>query len=349
MNAPSLALLGRNAKARIETCQHIIGYTFRNTKYIRQALMPLHPIHQRLALVGDKVADAQLVGRWYESKKRPLPDQWAPIRNSLVSNRNLAEVGVRLRIQDCTFPRCGPGKSMANTMEAIIGAVWLDSKRDFGAVNAVMERLGLTKHALIRSPNTTFTTFQPRCDTQHIQSSRSLPDRFFVGHHVGLLQLLFKHGQSFIVQQRAGQHANLSPHKPAKEAGTMNIMSETAQKRTAAPVARKHKHRGHDPGHSSDTTNPPKRQAPEHVLTAGEQTNAERNDSALDSALPEQQPVTLGDHGSSLAGRHDGPTGWYREDTEWNRLYYFIWADSLQGSQGRQISGTPSSGFATAV
>lgn len=326
MDAPSLlALLGRIPKAHIETCQQIIGYRFRNTKYLRQALVPVQSINRRLALVGDKVADAQLVGRWYVDKKRPSPGQWALVRNSLVSNMNLAEVGLRLRIRDCTFPRCGPGDSMATTVEAIIGAVWLDSKRDFGAVNAVMERLGLTKHALIRSPNATFTTNQPRCEIQPIQSSRSLPDRFFVGHHVGLLQLLFKHSQPFTVQQRTGQHANLSPYEPAREAAAMDITSETAQKRTAAPVARKHKHRGQEPGPFSDTS-PPKRQAPEHVLATGEQTNAEHDDSALDSAPPEQQPVTLGGHGSSLAARHDGSRGCHREDTEWNRLGYFIWA-----------------------
>lgn len=325
MNAPSLAPL---RKTRIEICQQIIGYRFRNTKYIRQALTPLGSINQRLALVGDKVADAQLVGRWYVDKKQPLRSQWSSVRNSLVSNENLAEVGVRLRIQDCTSPPCRPGPGMATTMEAIIGAVWLDSKRDFGAVNAVMERLGLTEHALIRSPNTTFTTKQPRCEIQDIQSSRSLPDRFFVGHHVGLLQLLFKHSRALIVQQRPGQHSDLSPpslHKPTREAATMNVMSETAQKRTAAPVARKHRQSGRKPRPSSNTTNPPKRQAPEHVLDTGEQANAE-HDSALESALPEQQPATLGDHGSSLAGRPDGFRGWHRKDTEWKRLSYFIWA-----------------------
>lgn len=311
---------------RIETCEQIIGYRFRNTKYIRQALVPLASINQRLALVGDRVADAQLASRWYDDKKQPSPSEWAFIRNSLVSNKNLAEVGVRLRIRDCTFPRCGTGRSMANTMEAIIGAVWLDSKCDFGAVDAVMERLGLTKYARIRSPKTPFTTNQPRCEIEDIQSSRSLPDRFFVGHHVGLLQLLFKHSQSFIVQQRADQHGDLSPHEPAREAATMHIMPETAQKRTAAPVTRKQKQSGQEPGPSSNTTKPPKRQAPEPVLASDEQTNAEHDDSALDSALPEQQPVTLGDHGSSLAGLHDGSTGWHPEDTECNRLRYFIWS-----------------------
>lgn len=329
MNAPSLAPLRMTLSTRIEICQQIIGYRFRNTGYIRQALTPLDSINQRLALVGDKVADAQLVGRWYVDKKRPRRSQWSSVRDSLLSNENLAEVGARLRIQDCTFPPCGPGLGIATTMEAIIGAVWLDSKRDFGAVNAVMERLSLTNHVLIRSPKTTFTTKQPRCEFQDIQSSRSLPDRFFVGHHVGLLQLLFKHSQPLRVQQRPGQHSDLSPlspHKPTREAATMNVMSETGQKRTAAPVARKHRQSGRKPRPSFNTTNPPKRQAPEHVHASVEQANAEHDDSALESALPEQQPATLGDHGSSLAGRPDGFTGWHRKDTEWDRLRYFKWA-----------------------
>lgn len=321
----SLARLRENPNARIETCQQIIGYRFRRTKYLRQALIGVNYTNQRLALVGDRVLDAQLATRWYDDRKQPDPSQWAAIRNSLVNNKNLAEIGVRLRIRDCTFPYCGPGMGMANTMEAIIGAVWLDSNRDFGAVNAVMERLGLTKHPLLRSPKTIFTTNQPRCEIQEtqeiqeIQSSRSLPGGFFFGHHMGLLQLLFKHSQSFIIQQPAGQHGNLSPHKPAREAAAErlsigmwlrlkrifsapNIMSKTAQERTAAPVARNHKHDAQEPG-PSDTTNPPKRQAPEHVLATSEQRNAEHDVSVLGGPLSRQM-----------------------SDTDWGRLNTFIWS-----------------------
>lgn len=325
MTAPSVApLLRSTTMHRIETCERIIGYRFRRPRYLREALTTLHDHNQRLALVGDKAADVQLVARWYDDKKRPAPSEWQLVRNTLVCNRNLAEVGMRVRIQDCTLTHCDSSKKIATTMEAIIGAVWLDSKRDYGAVNAVLERLGLTKHALLRSPKTSFTTNQPPREIHNIQSSRSLPDRFFVGHHVGLIQLLFRHSQSF---------NPLSRHEPAGEAPTdlgdtlsaPHITSETAQERTAARIAGRHKHRAREPS-PSDTTSPPKRQAPAQVHATGEQINAEHDDSALRGALPVRQPVNLGDHSSGLAGRHDEPTGWHDKDTEWERIRFYEWA-----------------------
>lgn len=344
MKAPSLGALRGEAKVRIENCERIIGYRFRNQKYIKEALVPIGSHNQRLALLGDKILETQLAARWYDDKQRPSPSEWDLLRRHLVNNKNLAEIGVRLRIRDCTLARCGGGRTMATTMEAIIAAVWLDSERDFGAVHAVMERLGLTKHALIRSPKTAFTTKQPRCELHEVQSSRSLPGRFFVGHHLGLLQLLFRHSQSFIVQHRAGQHDTLSRHESSREAATERheigmwsrlrhilsapqVMSETAQKQTAARVTRNYKNSGQEPS-ASDTTKPPKRQAPAQVLATGEQKIAEHDDSAPDSAPPVQQLTTLGDHGGTVDDRHDEPTGWHSKDTEYRRMGFYIWSVS---------------------
>lgn len=345
MKAPSLKTLRGEPELRIKNCERIIGYIFRNQKYIKEALTPIGSNNnQRLALLGDRILDSQLAARWYDDKQRLAPSQWQLIRNHLVSNRNLAEICVRLRIQNCTLTRCGGGRNMATTMEAIIAAVWLDSKRDFGAVHAVMERLSLTNNALIRSPKTAFTTKQPPCELHEVHSSRSLPGRFFVGHHLGLLQLLFRHSQSFIVQHRAGQHDTLSRHETSREAATERhdigmwsrlrhilsapqVMPETAQKRTAARVTRKYKNSGQEPN-ASDTANPPKRQAPAQVLATGEQKIAEHDDSALNIAPPVQQLTTLGDHDSTVDDRHDDPTGWHSKDTEYKRVGVYIWSVS---------------------
>lgn len=113
---------------------------------------------------------------------------------------------MRLRIQDCTLTHCAGPRKNAATMEAIIGAVWLDSKRDYGAANAVMERPWPYKACPTPLPRTTFTTNQPPREIHNIQPSRSLPDHFFVRHHMGLIQLLFRHSQSFTVQQPSAQH-----------------------------------------------------------------------------------------------------------------------------------------------
>lgn len=323
MNAHSLAPQGINPKACIEKCQRIIGYRFSNQAYLREALTNQGFSNQRLGVIGDKVFDIHLAARWYDNKQRLAPAQWEILRKSLLSNENFAKVGVRFGIQDCTLTRCGTGRSMATTMEAIIGAVWLDSKHDFGAVNSVMDRLGFTKHALLRFPATSSTTDQPRCEFHEIQSSRSLPDRFFLGHHVGLLQLLFRHSQSFILRQRASQHSNQSRDEPARLPATEVLligmwsrlkhifsapqnMIETVPKETAA---------GREPSLSTTTTatttlpkqqgTPPKQQATAHVLASGERRNAEHGDSALNTTLPIQHPV---------------------QDTEETRINGFIWS-----------------------
>lgn len=104
-------------------------------------------------------------------------------------------------------------------------------------------------------------------------------------------------------------------------------MSETAQRRTAVRVTRKYKNSGQELS-ASDTTNSPKRQAPAQVLATGEQKIAGHDDSALDSVPPVQQLTTLGDHGSTVDDQHDEPTGWHSKDTEYRRIFCYIWSVS---------------------
>ncbi|KAH8742850.1 ribonuclease III domain-containing protein [Diaporthe sp. PMI_573] len=208
-------------QTHVENCQRIIGYRFRDPGLIREALTPFGSRNQRLAIAGDKVADLQLAARWYDSKGRLTPLQWELMKRALLSNTNLASVCFRLRIQDCTLSPCSTDRSMATTIEAIIGAVWLDSKRDLAAVASVMDRFGLTRHPLLPSPSpSTITANQPPCE---IRSSRPLSNCFFIGHHLALLQLLFSHGQSFMVQQGTGRRSHLPWRAQRRDKGTERL------------------------------------------------------------------------------------------------------------------------------
>ena len=335
MKSPSLAPLRSKTQARIETCQRIIGYRFRNQRYIREALTLDRSLHRRLALAGDKAADLQLAACWYENKDRLALHHWVVMKTALLSNKNLAEVCLRLRIHSCTLTRCGTDRSMATTIEAILGAVWFDSSRNLAVVGSLMDRLGLTKHALLRS---THTAHQPQCK---IHSSRSLPSRFFVGHHLGLLQLLFRHSHSFVLHQQAGRHSNLSRHEPARGAATerllarmwsrlkhilpaLNNVSETAQKWIAVPVVRTSEHRGQEPS-PVDAANLPKQDGPALTHATDEQKSVNHDKSVPGITLPVQQPLVL-------SGRQ-GPTGWLANDTEWQRIHYFIWSVGKHSSQ----------------
>ncbi|KAK2605702.1 hypothetical protein N8I77_008524 [Diaporthe amygdali] len=334
MKLPSpAALWNATNHARIEECQRIIGYRFRNQEYIREALTVGYH-NRRLALAGDRIADAQLAARWYDGHDDQglLPrSQWEYLKRASLSNINLAKVGFRMRIQDCTLSPCRSQARMATTVEAILGAVWLDSKCDVAAVEALMDRLGLTRQDLTRS---TYTTDLPR---DKVQSSCHLPDRFFIGHHLALLQLLFKHSQSFIIQSRTAQQGDLSRHEPAREAATERLStvmwshlqhiffapkdaSETAQKGTAAPTVRRAEVSEDEakkiPGLHA---RPSEQRGRAHKLITGKQTDADNDDSALASAELGPHKDTRSDHISSLGDPIDGATGRYHMETEIER------------------------------
>lgn len=328
MKPPLLSPLWSKHKARIETCQRIIGYRFKNQRYIREALTIHGSLHKRLALVGDRAADLQLVARWYDNKDHLERYQWTLMKAALLNNKRLAEVGLRLRIHECTLSPCDNSASMATTIEAILGAVWYDSSHDFVVVSSLVDRLGLMNHALLRPAHTADQLLGD------IRSSRSLPARFFVGHHLGLLQLLFKHSHSFVLQQQSGQHSssNLSRHEPARYAVTgrllgrlwsrikrvlpaPNHVSEMVHRWNAAPAIGKNEHHGQGPS-SVDAANlpDPKQDGSANTLAADEQTSVNPHDPGP---------------GSSLAGGHEGPTGWHEKDTEWKRMGLFMWSVGL--------------------
>ncbi|KAJ0106909.1 hypothetical protein J7T55_014985 [Diaporthe amygdali] len=342
MKLPSpAALWNATNQARIEECQRIIGYRFRNQEFIREALT-VGDHNRRLALAGDRIADAQLAARWYDGHDDQglLPrSQWQHLKRASLSNINLAKVGFRMRIQDCTLSPCRSQARMATTVEAILGAVWLDSKCDVAAVEALMDRLGLTRQALTRS---TYTTDLPR---DKVQSSCHLPDRFFIGHHLALLQLLFKHSQSFIIQSRTAQQGDLSRHESAREAATERLStamwsrlqhilfapkdaSETAQKGTAAPTVRRAEVSEDEakkiPGLHA---RPSEQRGRAHKLITGKQTDADNDDSALASAELGPHKDTRSDHISSLGDPIDGATGRYHMETEIARVRQFLCAD----------------------
>lgn len=71
--------------------------------------------------------------------------------DAVVSNKNLEIVALKHRLdsfvvknpsQRGTLPRA----AAASTIEALVGAVWLDSGRDFVAVQSVIDMLGIDEH-----------------------------------------------------------------------------------------------------------------------------------------------------------------------------------------------------------
>jgi hypothetical protein len=239
------------------------------------------------------------------------------MRKDLLCNANLAKAGRRLGIHGCTVSarRLADAEQMATTVEAIIGAVWLDSQRNLAAVGRVMDRFGLTSHRLLPSRP---TVTHPTC---YLRSSRPLSYRFFIGHHLGLLQLLFNHGQSFLVQpqpqpqQRVQHTEGLSTGLWSRLKHILNPPQpkvNTAQTPAVAPDRRQDEYCGQAPS-PCESTPTEAQHAQEPVL--------------VESALTPQQPAAWSgiDPASSLAlaEGHDESTD---ADTDWRRINWFLWS-----------------------
>ncbi|KAK6344950.1 hypothetical protein TWF718_006899 [Orbilia javanica] len=141
--------------------QGAIGYVFKSNTLVSEALESTGYArvvsgkgdgHKRLALLGDAVLGLVQLDRWYQTQQsRGNADL---ILKKYVTNQRLQECADQLGITSeiLVAPeqehlhlqggRIGRVTS-ASTVEALLGAVWLDSSRDFEQVNRVVCKLGI--------------------------------------------------------------------------------------------------------------------------------------------------------------------------------------------------------------
>ncbi|KAJ4128986.1 hypothetical protein NW768_007512 [Fusarium equiseti] len=152
--------------AKVAECEDIIGYSFEskllcaealNAAADSQAVYTMNgffrrmPKNDRLAVYGDTAVTFYLAGIWLENGLDK--HCWTSLRNDLISNANLARVGMEHGLHACINAnggtlRVSPGM-VATAVEAILGAMERDGGCD--ALVRVMAHLGLTQHALISS------------------------------------------------------------------------------------------------------------------------------------------------------------------------------------------------------
>ncbi|KAK5214803.1 hypothetical protein LTR72_012078 [Exophiala xenobiotica] len=149
-------------EAKVAACESIINYVFHGPIRCLQALQASgHMVwwhdgfvrlvkNDRLAVLGDAAAKAALCRRWFDSGRNK--GQWTQAEQALLGNRNLSAVGYARGLQNCVILNQGTptvsDKTMATTVEAILGAVMLDGGAD--ALSAVLLTLGLT-HSLLET------------------------------------------------------------------------------------------------------------------------------------------------------------------------------------------------------
>ena len=155
--------------------EEVIKYRFTNRSLLDEALITAgnnhtgnntelgKPANKRLALVGDAVLRLAIVDHWWNqgdsSRRRnrsfgdlhvcSLTLQTESCENDcqqLASNENLSNRGntIGLDAQIQKNPRHNgdvPRTAMASAMEAVIGAAWLDSDRNWAVTQAVATRL----------------------------------------------------------------------------------------------------------------------------------------------------------------------------------------------------------------
>lgn len=167
-------MLANNMDTNLEAVQDIIGYQFTERLILWEAMQAAGSMvrsaggrefvdgNKRLAVIGDTVLQLVLAEEWYRggtsrgilhgaytsarSVLMQAAEQFSQTLSQVASNANLDRIGRQRGLQ--RFVNGNPSQrqvvspiTMAATMEAILGAVYLDS--NLGEVEEVMQTLGL--------------------------------------------------------------------------------------------------------------------------------------------------------------------------------------------------------------
>ncbi|OOF93982.1 hypothetical protein ASPCADRAFT_209230 [Aspergillus carbonarius ITEM 5010] len=141
---------------RVDALQRIIGYTFTNQALLYEALHAAGGFyvsmaarrdgHKDLAQVGDAVLRMTLTLDGYQARKTRL--EISDTISSNASNPNLAATGFEKALNNFVIANPAQGRIiskgvMASTVEALIGAVYIDSNLDIKPVRSVIDALEL--------------------------------------------------------------------------------------------------------------------------------------------------------------------------------------------------------------
>ena len=144
--------------------EKIVGHHFLDRNLMEEALEETGLAsagNKRLALLGDKILALMLLRRWYHEGnttgmlnpsimgiKLIYTEQGTSLLQTYACNKQLTSMArvsdlQRFIHQRPDLERSIPDSTLATTVEAIIGAVWLDSDESVQQVNKAMEKLGL--------------------------------------------------------------------------------------------------------------------------------------------------------------------------------------------------------------
>jgi ribonuclease-3 len=158
-----------------------LGHEFARPELLRQALTHRShgsPNNERLEFLGDSVLNCAIAARLYQTYPRLPEGDLSRMRAALVKEQTLAEIAFRLKLGDILMLGEGELKSggfrrpsiLADALEAIIGAVYLDA----GFVAAEQMILALYEPLLLNLDPKTIAK-DPKTQLQEYLQSRKLP------------------------------------------------------------------------------------------------------------------------------------------------------------------------------
>ena len=171
--------------SQLEKVSQIFGYQFKDHNLLDLALTHRSmgsENNERLEFLGDSilgmVISSELFSRFPEEKEGVL----TRLRSSIVKGDTLSEIAAELNLGD--FIKLGSGElksggyrrasTLADVVEAIIGAIYLDSKTDFGILK--IEKIILTVfRSRIDSCEPSGVLKDPKTRLQEHLQSKNLP------------------------------------------------------------------------------------------------------------------------------------------------------------------------------
>jgi len=158
-----------------------LGHEFARPELLRQALTHRShgsPNNERLEFLGDSILNCAIAARLYQTYPRLPEGDLSRMRAALVKEQTLAEIAARLKLGDILMLGEGELKSggfrrpsiLADALEAIIGAVYLDA----GFVAAEQMILALYE-PLLQNLDPKTIAKDPKTQLQEYLQSRKLP------------------------------------------------------------------------------------------------------------------------------------------------------------------------------
>lgn len=180
---------------KITQCEQLLDYQFMNKLLCLEALQTSgNPLvwanqyrvirkNENLAVLGDVLMKAHLCRRWYSSGRTKGNEQikaaatsarltflgqWTVAEQAIISNNNLSIVGFTIGLDACVILNPGTvtvsDKTMATTVEALVGATFCDGGED--ALAKLLDTLGLD-HEYLTSVTLTIHFLSQRTGATH--------------------------------------------------------------------------------------------------------------------------------------------------------------------------------------